>query len=60
MNKEIPAHQARARLDIEGRPYDVIEVDGEESINLGFYLQAVVLAQPHERSDAFLGRRFTL
>jgi len=60
MNKEIPDHHARARLEIEGRPYDVIEVEGEESINLGFYLQAVVLAQPHERSDAFLGRRFTL
>jgi uncharacterized protein involved in type VI secretion and phage assembly len=60
MTQEVPAHHARASLEIEGRPYDVIEVEGEESLNLGFYLQAVLLAMPYEGAEAFLGRRFAL
>jgi uncharacterized protein involved in type VI secretion and phage assembly len=60
MTTETPAHQARARLEIEGRAYDVIDVDGEESINLGFYFQVALLGQPHDHNDTFIGRRFTL
>ncbi len=36
---DIPANRARIAFTLEGTPYAVISLQGEERLNLGFYFQ---------------------
>ncbi len=60
MITETPANHARARIEVDGRQYDVIEVDGEESLNLSFYLNVTLLGSPAQDAGDFLEQRFQL
>ena len=60
MITETPANHARARIEVGGRQYDVIEVDGEESLNLSFYLNVTLLGSSAQDAGDFLEQRFQL
>ena len=39
MDMEIPANKARLEFALDGTPYPVIAIQGEERLNQGFYFQ---------------------
>ncbi|MEJ2407470.1 MAG: phage late control D family protein, partial [Candidatus Thiodiazotropha sp.] len=57
---DIPANRARMEFALEGTPYPVIAVLGEERLNQGFYFQVDIQIALHQQVDEFVGRHAEL
>ncbi len=60
MDMEIPANKARMEFALEGTPYPIIAVQGEERLNQGFFFQLDIQIALHQYGDEFVGRRAEL
>jgi type VI secretion system secreted protein VgrG len=54
---DIPANRACIEFALEGVPYPVIAVNGDERLNQGFYFQIDVQIARHQQVEEFVGRR---
>ncbi len=60
MDMQIPANKARMEFALDGTPYPVITVQGEERLNQGFFFQVDIQIALYQYGDEFVGRRAEL